>query len=59
MQLATIADVMPLWNKNREIVKVGLEAMNEIPIANIDALSKVRTIQLKIWPFKLSQRLIQ
>lgn len=51
--LATIADVMPLWNKNREIVKVGLEAMNENPIANIDALSKVKNYSAKDLAFQV------
>lgn len=38
--IATIADVMPLWGKNREIVLRGIEALNTNKILNIDALWK-------------------
>ena len=38
--LATIADVMPLWGKNREIVKRALVALNNNQFRQIDALAK-------------------
>ncbi len=38
--IATIADVMPLWGKNREIVKRALLTLNTKPLLNIDALWK-------------------
>ena len=38
--LATIADVMPLWGKNRELVKRGLIALNQNHFQQIDALAK-------------------
>lgn len=38
--VATIADVMPVWGKNREIIQRGLEAMNTHKILTLDALSK-------------------
>lgn len=36
--VGTVADIMPLWGKNREIVKRGLEVLSENKIKNIDAL---------------------
>ena len=38
--LATIADVMPLWGKNREIVKRALLALNNNNFQQIDVLAK-------------------
>lgn len=38
--MATIADVMPLWGKNREIIKRALRSLNQTPLLNIDALWK-------------------
>ena len=55
--LATIADVMPLWGKNREIVMRGLNSINEKPLPNIDFLWKrynnpytTKTIAFQIVP---------
>ncbi len=36
--IGTIADVMPLWHKNREIVRYGLELLNRYEYLQIDAL---------------------
>lgn len=38
--ISTIADVMPLWGKNREIVMRGIIALNKKPLLNIDSLWK-------------------
>ena len=38
--LGTIADVMPLWGKNREIVKRGLEVLNKNAMPHFDAIIK-------------------
>lgn len=38
--LATIADIMPLWGKNREIVKRGVDVLSQGKILNIDVLWK-------------------
>lgn len=37
---ATIADVMPLWGKNRELVRNGLVALNQNQFLQFDALVK-------------------
>lgn len=36
--LGTVADIMPMWHKNREIVRRGLEALNTHKILNLDVL---------------------
>lgn len=38
--VGTIADVMPLWNKNREIVIKALEVLNSSSIPQVDILVK-------------------
>lgn len=38
--IGTIADVMPLWHKNREIVIAGLEVLNHHKIPQIDAIAQ-------------------
>ncbi|CAM3662238.1 DHH family phosphoesterase [Erysipelothrix urinaevulpis] len=38
--LATVADVMPLWGKNREIVRRGVDALNKNQFLQFDALVK-------------------
>lgn len=37
--IGTIADVMPLWYKNREIVQDGVRVLNQKQIASIDAIA--------------------
>lgn len=37
---ATVADVMPLWGKNREIVRKGIHALNQNQFLQFDALVK-------------------
>lgn len=38
--LATVADVMPLWGKNREIVRRGIQALNKNNFLQFDYLVK-------------------
>lgn len=38
--IGTIADVMPLWHKNREIVIKGLKVLNEGKILQVDAIAQ-------------------
>lgn len=45
--LATVADIVPLLDENRSIVKKGLERMNQKPRYAIEALSKVCGLQGK------------
>lgn len=51
--LATIADVMPVWGKNREIIKAGLKVLNENAILNIDAISKQTAYDATVLAFKV------
>ncbi|MBK2401824.1 single-stranded-DNA-specific exonuclease RecJ [Erysipelothrix sp. strain 2 (EsS2-6-Brazil)] len=37
---ATVADVMPLWGKNRELVRNGIQALNQNQFLQFDALVK-------------------
>lgn len=51
--LATIADVMPLWGKNREIVLEGIRTLNSHNILNIDAISKQKNYNSQVLSFSV------
>ncbi len=43
--VATVADVMPLWGKNREIVRTGLDALNRYRFAQFEYLVNARYLK--------------
>lgn len=51
--LSTIADVMPVWGKNREIIIKGLEAINQTPLLHFDLISKQKSYDARILAFNV------
>lgn len=54
--LGTIADVMPLWGKNRDIVRMGIDALKENSFRQFDGIvkpNKFTTYSAKTLAFKM------
>ena len=51
--LSTIADVMPVWGKNREIILKGLEAINQETLLHFDLISKQKSYDARILAFNV------
>ena len=58
--VATVADVMPLWGKNREIVKKGIEALNRYQFPQFHLLVNTRylkTYTAEVLAFQISPKI--